>query len=125
MATKMSLAAFERGYVECALWCGAWDGEERCHRVVMSDLTDDALQMLVRQAANFEHANRDLLDVANAEGRDDEYLGHDFWLTRNRHGAGFWDGRLSADLGAQLTERAHDYGECDLHLNANGQVDLV
>jgi hypothetical protein len=36
--------------------------------------------------------------------------GHDFALTRNRHGAGFWDRGLG-DLGDRLTKAAHAYGE--------------
>ena len=35
---------------------------------------------------------------------------HDYWLTRNRHGAGFWDRGLG-DLGDRLTELAHNDGE--------------
>jgi hypothetical protein len=35
--------------------------------------------------------------------------GHDFWLTRNRHGAGFWDGHWRDS--AELTQIAHSYGE--------------
>lgn len=44
-----------------------------------------------------------------------EQAGHDFWLTRNGHGAGFWDGDWSegdntfiADL---LTKVAESFGE--------------
>lgn len=46
---------------------------------------------------------------------DYEQLGHDFWLTRNHHGTGFWDrpeiygGQVIAD---QLTAIAHIFGEC-------------
>ena len=35
--------------------------------------------------------------------------GGDFYLTRNRHGAGFWD-RGYGDVGKQLTEAAKIYG---------------
>lgn len=124
MAKRMSLAAFERGYVECALWCGVRDahGEPVVHASTL-DLTDDALEALVRDAADFEHANRALLNHANERGRDDESLGHDFWLTRNRHGAGFWDRGLGW-IGVDLTKMAHAYGACDLYMGANGKVDM-
>ena len=36
-------------------------------------------------------------------------LGHDFWLTRNRHGAGFWDRGLGA-LGETLSKMAKVHG---------------
>ena len=42
--------------------------------------------------------------------------GHDFWLTRNGHGAGFWDRSdcLPEDAGERLTDAAEKYGEVDL-----------
>lgn len=123
MAKRMSLTAFERGYVECALWCGVWDEEsdDFSGSASITDLTDDALGTLVHDAADFEAANRMHLDAANEMGYDDEQLGHDFWLTRNRHGAGFWDRGLG-DLGAILTDKAHSYGEAGLYLGANGTI---
>lgn len=48
-----------------------------------------------------------------ATGRDLECAGHDFYLTRNRHGAGFWD-RCGDDADAvlaYLTTQSHAYGE--------------
>lgn len=38
------------------------------------------------------------------------YHGHDFHLTRDGHGAGFWD-RGYGEAGDLLTERAEEYGE--------------
>lgn len=38
-----------------------------------------------------------------------EQAGHDFWLTRNGHGAGFWD-RGKGALGDKLSEMAEVYG---------------
>ena len=36
---------------------------------------------------------------------------YDFWLTRNRHGAGFWDGDYEEGVGKVLTDIAHAFGE--------------
>lgn len=36
-----------------------------------------------------------------------EQIGHDFWLTRNGHGAGFWD-RGQGALGDKLTKICND-----------------
>ena len=49
-------------------------------------------------------------------------IGHDFWLTRNHHGAGFWDRGLG-DLGKQLTDLAHAAGECNT-FEADGELVL-
>jgi hypothetical protein len=52
---------------------------------------------------------------------DYSQMGHDFWLTRNRHGAGFWDRGLGA-LGDRLTSAAHAYGEVDLYVGDDGRL---
>ena len=44
-----------------------------------------------------------------------DQAGHDFWLTRNGHGAGFWDGDWKDSAGASLTEIAKSFGECNLY----------
>ena len=46
-------------------------------------------------------------------------VGHDFWLTRNGHGAGFWD-RGYGDDGDTLTEAAKVYGSVDLYVGDDG-----
>jgi hypothetical protein len=51
----------------------------------------------------------------------DERAGHDFWLTRNRHGAGFWDEGLGT-VGKVLTDKAHAYGGCDLYIGDDGLI---
>ena len=53
--------------------------------------------------------------------QDPEQDGHDFWLTRNGHGAGFWDRGLG-DVGDRLTDIAHGFGECDLYAGDDGRV---
>lgn len=49
-----------------------------------------------------------------------EQLGHDFWLTRNGHGAGFWDRGLG-QLGERLTKHAKWFGSVDLFVY-NGEI---
>lgn len=50
-----------------------------------------------------------------------ELAGHDFWLTRNGHGAGFWDRGLG-ELGERLTVASKTFGSVDLYL---GDDELV
>jgi hypothetical protein len=38
-------------------------------------------------------------------------VGHDLWLTRNGHGAGFWDRGYPKEVGDALTKIAHDMGQ--------------
>lgn len=57
-------------------------------------------------------------------GRDSPaaQAGHDFWLTRNGHGAGFWDGDWSEPYGDILTRGAKCYGEFDTYLGDDGLI---
>ena len=50
-------------------------------------------------------------------------LGHDLWLTRNGHGAGFWDRGLG-ELGERLSEAARSLGEAYAFVNAEEWVDI-
>jgi hypothetical protein len=52
----------------------------------------------------------------------DSHIPHDFWLTRNHHGAGFWDGDYPKVIGVALTELAHSFGECDLYVGDDGKI---
>jgi hypothetical protein len=66
--------------------------------------------------AEFQAANaEDLADL------DMVQAGHDFWLTRNGHGAGFWDRGLG-DVGDRLTDAAHVYGSVDLYVGDDGLI---
>lgn len=46
---------------------------------------------------------------------------HYFWLTRNGHGAGFWDESWSI-WGNKLTEIAHMFPEVDLYVGDDGEI---
>lgn len=50
-----------------------------------------------------------------------EQFGHDFLLTRNRHGVGFWDRGLG-ERGKRLTEYAEAYGECSFYVGDDGLI---
>jgi len=61
----------------------------------------------------FIEANKD--DIKST-GMTPEMLGHDLWLTREHHGAGFWD-RGYGEAGERMTKFAHDLKGIDLELN--------
>lgn len=145
--------AFTKGYISCALWCGVMtykhDDDCPCHQrakdgdpyddedcTCSSELTSDgdgydenmlneaASKQLTDDAHEFYAAN--VADL-RASTLDMERCGHDFWLTRNRHGAGFWgDKGRGADADAaldRLTKASHAYGEASLILGADGKID--
>lgn len=47
--------------------------------------------------------------------------GHDFFLTSNGHGAGFWDGDWEEEIGKKLTEESHKYNEVNFWVS-NGKI---
>jgi hypothetical protein len=79
---------------------------------------------------DFQQAQSELLSQWYSDcGEDPERSGHDFWLTRNRHGAGFWDRWFGdspqAKLGNLLSDAAHVYGSCDLYVGDDGKVEVM
>jgi hypothetical protein len=48
-------------------------------------------------------------------------MGHDFFLTRNGHGAGFWD-RGMGELGDRLTEISQEIGETYPYVGDDGKI---
>ncbi len=109
-------------YVECALWSShaiGEDGEDLGNldeHYGPEDLTDDTRDEMAADCSAFYDANAEDLVTLTAE-----QAGHDFWLTRNGHGAGFWDRGLG-ELGERLADAARVYGGVDLMPMADGQV---
>lgn len=52
----------------------------------------------------------------------EQQAGYDFWLTRNGHGAGFWDGDWQEPHAEALTSAAQGFGRCDLYIGDDGQI---
>lgn len=59
-----------------------------------------------------------------ATGHGWAQVGIDFSLTRNGHGAGFWD-RGAGEPGVALTESSKAWGEILVVVNSKGQVDFA
>ncbi len=57
-------------------------------------------------------------------GKEPDQAGHDFWLTRNGHGAGFWDGDWPEEIGKKLTAAAKKFGETDLYVGDDGKLHI-
>ena len=55
-------------------------------------------------------------------GPDDDCAGHDFWLNRNGHGCGFWDGDWAEPAASVLSEAAKQFGEFHLCVGDDGQI---
>ena len=71
--------------------------------------------------ADFLAQSAGLLEEYVGAGRTWESFGHDIWLTRNSHGAGFWDRGLGS-LGNKLSDTAKHMGSADAYVGDDGLV---
>ncbi len=132
METTEKLDSFTLAYLECALWAEIDNatpngGEPLDANHCIADFVQESIDKAVQDCKQFQEENAELLsaaDYGHPEYTDDEMAGHDFWLTRNSHGAGFWDRELG-DVGDKLSEAAKAYGESDIYVGDNGALYLT
>lgn len=135
MKTTREFEQFSRGYIAALLW----SSNDACP--ITGDMRDldeyelstagtdecraDCLDFFTANRADIDAA-AGTYDLSNTDGADTGYdlAGHDFALTRNHHGAGFWDGDLPEDLGNRLTAAAHAAGEVYPYIGDDGEVHL-
>lgn len=121
----IEMTAMYAAYVECALWSTHdWPGDDGDPEPFDSWADESDLADATREAmkADCEAFARDHYCFDDVRERwTPEQFGHDFWLTRNGHGAGFWD-RGHGEIGRRLTDAAKVYGEVDLYTGDDGKV---
>lgn len=129
---------FFEGYVTAALWSSTgddpdWEGDPSSNPggVPLDDahsaedlapscgaqMREDCVKFLtacaqVLASASFRHSG----------SRRYECAGHDFWLTRNGPGAGFWDGDWSKPEAEELTRVSREMGGVDLYVGDDGRI---
>ncbi len=124
MSTKTKLDTFTQAYVECALWSSTDNsneqgGEPLDENYGVEDIAPETLARMVEDCAQFQAEHAQLW--ANHRSGEDR-AGHDFWLTRNRHGAGFWDGDWEKNAAKVLTDASHTWGSFDLYVGDDGLI---
>lgn len=139
MFTVKQRQDFLTGYMACALFTGTDEttdagGDPLDDNYTAQDI-DPASRDAMQQDCNaWLDSNADDVNAYCAQIRtlpectDMERCGHDLWLTRNRHGTGFWDrgGKygdgLTEDLAKRLTDAAHKAGERYVYLGDDGRI---
>lgn len=112
------LDTFTTAYIECILFAGIDDNDQPLDKnYSASDFSTEAMEKVQADCRKFQTENAEM--IAN----DLEIAGHDFWLTRNGHGAGFWDGDWD-EHGSVLTAAAKKFGECDVYAGDDGLIYL-
>lgn len=111
------LNAFLNAYVTTALWSSTdSEGEHLDRWRDYSDIHPDTLTAMHAECAAFLAANR--ADIGNRLAE----AGHDFWLTRNGHGAGFRDGDWPEPAASRLDGASKAAGTRDLCIGDDGAI---
>jgi hypothetical protein len=108
-------------YLGTALWSSMDDETPMDQEYSISDIAPEDRQRAQADCDSF-------FQKAEAAGLTDQ-LGdnwpHYFWLTRNGHGAGFWDGDYPKEVGDKLTEIAKSFGSCDMYVGDDQKIYLA
>ena len=116
----VDLEKFIESYIDCALWSTTGeDGSPLDDDYGTDDIHPESLAQMREDCQSFLSQNQNAIGVHLSQA------GHDFWLTRNRHGAGFWDGDWSEPYASALTKAAHAFGECNLYVGDDGLIHVA
>lgn len=130
---------FTAGYITCALWASSDNADDSGGQPLdanysEADIAPETLARMVADCAEFQADNAGTLATAygfaasarrtTAGMYKPANAGHDFWLTRNGHGAGFWDRDFGA-AGDALAAAAKSYGTADLEVGDDKKIYLM
>ena len=125
-----------RGYLGAAMWTegerldGEYNGNERDSDDLenlglgrdtfgVDNIESDSLIKVYEDIKKFINmCGNEVIGVAIGEHGCDQ-LGHDLWLTRNGHGAGFFDRGYDDEVEGILMRCAQGLGMVDLYINDN------
>lgn len=122
MVDENKIRDFIHAYKVCALWSSSDEsdesgGEPMDKNYDVDDIHPGTIQMMEMDCREFVKENESLLDQVG----DYEQHGHDFFLTRNGHGAGFWD-RGYGEIGETLTKKSEAKCEFNLFVGDDGKI---
>jgi hypothetical protein len=119
---------FTKGYIECIFFTEAHSDNPELEHTTIQDISMVSMAKIKEDCKNFQKEVADAgidfdeICLKSSEYSPEELAGHDFWLTRNHHGAGFWDGDWKEPEAVELTRIAHTYGEVYVHLDGEELV---
>lgn len=131
--TDKEYRQFREAYIDCLLWSSTDDNEEPLDQNYdRNDLAQEALDTIDTDCKKFLTLAIEMLDdcTHTYDSRWDimELAGHDFWLTHNGHGAGFWDGDWTHEeiesVGDKLTDLAKQFPEQSPYAGDDGLIYL-
>lgn len=89
-------------YLVAALWTAELDNR------TIDEVSPSSLERATKDVDSFVDKAGSLLNDI-----DEEQIGHDFWLSRNGHGAGFFDRELG-EIGDKLQEISRNFKEINV-----------
>ena len=105
---------FVAAYLECALWSSTDENDQPLDREFsVSDIQGETLDKAIADCEKFQLDNEESLSDFY-QTQTVEQAGHDFWLSRNGHGAGFFD--REAEGAMDLQDAARAFGSADLYI---------
>ena len=139
MPTKAQIDTITKHYLIALLW--TMPGDDECENpgdvIALCDLPPETIEQAKQDVTDFVNACGALFDQAmecygdgygqhQAAGSAEAAFGHDFALTRNGHGCGFWDRDregLPKFLGDALTRVCRKkFHECNLYIGDDGKA---
>ena len=133
---EFNLDDFTVHYLIAALWTEeerlSEDSEKDTGKERSFDLLDfapSAIERAIKDCTEFQQAWPELLAAAyelyppHPDAPTPQCsAGHDFWLTRNGHGVGFWDRGFGRKLGDELTDACKACKEVTIELGDDGEL---
>ena len=118
MRTREYTDKMLQSYLGTALWSSTGDDDEPLDKEYdVSDISNEAERESRRDVVKFIRKSRRYLGDVSPD-----MAGHDFWLTRNGHGAGFWDGDYPDDIGEKLTEISKTFNEAHMYIGDDEEI---
>lgn len=109
---------FTKHYLNTALWSSNDEsGSPLDADYSLEDISEETKKQAIEDCDLFREKAGDLLDEL-----EETQVAHDFWLTRNHHGAGFWDGDYDTEIGEKLTAISKEFKEINLYVGDDNQI---
>lgn len=118
--TMTDLEVFTDAYIAAALWASPDEsdgngGNSIDNNYGLDDLAPKALKAMQDDCRKFLEECSEWIEADPNNGFDQ--AGHDFWLTRNGHGCGFWEPDDWTQPWADKLDKASvAFGECYLYV---------
>lgn len=109
---------FLKNYLIAALWSSSDSDENPLdENYEISDISDESLKQAQVDCELFKLKAGEILNKY-----DIPHCGHDFWLTRNGHGTGFWDSGYEKNDGQILTALSKEFSNVDIYVGDDNKL---